>query len=106
MAKEISARPDVIYRPKKEMYPRFGYAIPERQTAYVRSDLPASVRRFVTSHELYHLADSTKGWIWREVKANMHAAARHPFGFTLCLLMSLTPYRLYYYLQRIIGKQF
>ena len=97
--------PEVIYRTKEELYPKFGYALPEKQQAYVRDDLPRCVKKFVISHELYHLADNTRWWVWKEVKANMHGAVRHPFGFVACLLMSLAPYRLRYYLQRIKGKE-
>src|SRR5512147_344825 len=95
---------EVIYQTREDLYPSFGLALPERRQAYVRDDLPGCVERFVISHELYHLWDKGQWWIWREVKATVHAAIRHPIGFTACVLMSLAPYRLWYYLQRIWGR--
>ena len=95
---------EVIYRTKEELYPRFGFALPEKQIAYVRDDLPECVKQFVIGHEVYHLTDHANGWVWREIKANMHSALRHPIGFMLCLQMSLVPYRLRHYWQRITGR--
>jgi hypothetical protein len=94
--------PEIICQTKKELYPRFGYA--SEQVAYVRGDLPNCVRKFVTEHELYHLRDDAKWWVWREIKANIAGALKHPLGFLGCVLMSLAPYRLRYYWKRIISK--
>ena len=92
---------EVILLNKERLHPRFGYAHPSKQMAYVRADLPKCVRAFVTFHELYHLKDKAKWRVWREVKATMYGGLRHPIGFLACLLMSLTPHRLGYYLGRI-----
>ena len=81
--------PEVIYQTREELYPRFGLALPVKNLVYVRDDLPGHVKRFVISHELYHLGDKAQWWIWREVKANAHAAIRRPIGFIACVLMSL-----------------
>jgi hypothetical protein len=97
--------PDVIYQTRDELYPGFGLALPDKQLVYVREDLLEHVKRFVTTNELYHLVDKAQWWIWREVKANMHAAMRHPIGFIACVLMSLAPYRLRYYAQRLRGRE-
>jgi len=96
--------PEIIYQTKKELYPRFGYALPSEQIVYVRGDLPNCVRRFVTEHELYHLRDKSKWWVWREIRANIAGALRHPFGFIVCAMISLAPYRLKYYWKRFIGE--
>ena len=96
--------PEVFYCSKDQLYPRFGYAVPSKQVAYVRDDLPGFVKKFVTAHELYHLGDKTKWWVWREIKANTAGAFKHPLGFAICALMSLAPYRLWYYCKRITGK--
>ena len=96
--------PEVFYCTKDQLYPRFGYAVPSKQVAYVRDDLPGLVKEFVTAHELYHLGDKTKWWVWREIKANTAGAFKHPMGFAICALMSLAPYRLWYYWKRISGK--
>jgi hypothetical protein len=96
--------PEIIYQTKKELHPRFGYALPSEQVAYVRGDLPNCVRKFVTAHELYHLRDKAQWWVWREIKANISGALKHPLGFLGCVLMSLAPYRLRYYWKRIISK--
>jgi len=97
--------PHIIYLPKDELYPRFGCAQPSKQIAYVREDLPGCVKKFVTVHELYHLGDKAQLWIWREIKANIAGAIKHPIGFVVCVLMSLAPYRLKYYWQRIKRNQ-
>ena len=96
--------PEVIYQTREDLYPRFGLALPERQQVYVREDLPEYVKRFVISHELYHLGDRSQWWVWREIKATGHAAMRNPIGFIACVVMSFDPYRLRYYGQRITGR--
>ena len=96
--------PEIIYVSKDQLYPRFGYAEPSKQIAYVREDLPNCVKKFVTAHELYHLRDKAKRWVWREIRANIAGALKHPIGFTVCVLMSLAPYRLWYYWKRITGE--
>jgi hypothetical protein len=48
---------------------RFGLALPDQQQVYVREDLQGCVKRFVISHELFHLRDKTQWWVRREVKA-------------------------------------
>ena len=100
----VHIMPQRVYLPREELYPRYGYAQPSRKIAYIREDLPSSVKKFVTFHELYHLEDKARWWIWREVRANIAGARKHPIGFMACVLMSLAPYRLKYYWQRIIGK--
>ena len=96
--------PQVIYLTKEALYPRFGHALAGQQRVYVREDLPGCVKRFVLSHELYHLEDRAQWWVWREIKASAHAGIRDPVGFFACVLMSLAPYRLRYYGRRIRGK--
>jgi hypothetical protein len=93
----------VIYRTKEELYPRCGLAQCDKQQVYVREDLPGCVERFVISHELYHLENKAQWWVWREIKATARGAMRHPIGFIACVLMSLAPYRMRYYGQRIRG---
>ena len=76
--------PEVIYQTRDDLYPRFGLALPDKQQVYVRGDLPRCVKRFVIRHEVYHLGDKGQWWVLREVKANAHAAIRHPIGFLAC----------------------
>ena len=54
--------PEVIYQTREDLYPRFGFAFPDKQQVYVRDDLPGCVKRFVISHELYHLVDKAQWW--------------------------------------------
>ena len=98
------AMPKVVYCSKDLIYPRFGYADPEKDTVYIREDLPKKVRKFVREHELYHLQDDSKWWVWREIRASAHAAKKQPFGFIGTAFMSLAPYRLKYYWNRITGE--
>ena len=97
--------PEIVHLSKQAIHPRFGYAVPSEQKAFVREDLPRCVREFVTVHELYHLKDRAKWWVWKEVKANMAGALRHPVGFALCVVLSLAPARLHYYCKRAAGKE-
>jgi hypothetical protein len=97
--------PHITDVPREQIYPRFGYAQPATKRAYVREDLPGCVKKFVTVHERYHLEDSAQWWVWRETKANIAGALKHPIGFMVCVLMSLAPYRLKYYWQRIRENQ-
>lgn len=62
---------NVIYVPREEIYPLFGYA--SGHDAVVRDDLSPTIRRFVKAHELYHCRDTASwgGWIGREIRANV-----------------------------------
>jgi len=83
---------------KKKLYPAFGEV--KNNIAYVRNDLPKIVKEFVKEHELYHLKDKSQNWVWREVKANLYAFFKHPLGFIICTIMSLSPARLKFYFER------
>ena len=90
---------------KWTLFPAFGKADPYTQTAYVRNDLPESVQSFVAAHELYHLRDKTKWWLWREIKATLCVDWKHWKGLLLCVTMSLTVERLKFYGTRFkLGK--
>ena len=92
--------PEIIYVKKDDLYPLFGLA--KDGKAYVRDDLPGIVKEFVREHEIYHLNDCrTDAWCWRELRANLYAACKHPLGFLATSIMSIAPYRLAYYWQRI-----
>ena len=58
----------LIQLSKEELDPMFGYAMPSEGVAYIREDLPARVKKFVIAHELYHLKDKARWWVWREIK--------------------------------------
>ena len=88
---------------KKKLYPAFGEA--KNNIAYVRNDLSNSVKKFVKKHELYHLRDESKNWLWREIKANFYGLFKHPIGFIKCVIMSLSPYRLKFYFERFKTKE-
>ncbi|MCP4711106.1 MAG: hypothetical protein GY869_21000 [Planctomycetes bacterium] len=79
----------IIYVSKEKLFPAFGYAWPEKGIAWVRVDLPQSVADFVEVHEKYHLKDKAVWWVWREVKANIAGAVKHPVGFARCVWMSV-----------------
>lgn len=89
-----------MYLPDAAIRPAFGIAEPDTRTIYINTDLPGLIQKFVIAHELYHLGDQKKHWLWREIRANIHGSLLHPFGFCLCVLMSLAPYRLKFYQQR------
>ena len=90
----------VKYVSKEKLQPAFGDIDEKKNIAYVRKDLPLVVKKFVKEHELYHLKDKSKNWIWREIKANIYGLFKRPFGFLLCVIMSLAPYRLRFYFER------
>lgn len=96
---------DIRYVPKKKLYPKFGFNWPDKALVHIREDLPTVVQDFVCAHEVYHLTDKATWWVWREIKANLYAAWRCPLGFIICTLMSLAPYRLKYYWQRILKEK-
>ncbi len=94
----------IVQLSREQLHPRFGYALPSEKIVYVRGDLPRCVYEFVKVHELYHLENQSLWWVLREIKANIAGARKHPLGFVLCMAMSLAPYRLRYYWERISGK--
>jgi len=92
----------VEYIPKEQIAPAFGYAMQKENKAFVREDLPLSIKRFVRSHELYHLQDQPNrgGWIWSEVRANLIPGLRDPIGLIETIIATLTKERLRFYLDR------
>ena len=87
------------------LYPAFGSSNIKKKTIYIRKDLPFIVREFVKEHELYHLKDKSKTILWREIKASVYAGIKHPIGFFLCVIMSLSPSRLRFYYKRFKMKR-
>jgi hypothetical protein len=63
---------------------------------YVRADLSPRVRRFVISHEVYHLQDQQLwlGWLGGELRANFVPGMKDPIGLLLTIRASLTRERL------------
>jgi len=94
----------IIYPTKSRLYPAFGEADTKRNIVYIRKDLPRVVKSFIREHELYHLKDKSKNWIWREIKSNFYGLIKHPLGFIVAVIMSLQPYRIKLYIQRIKEK--
>lgn len=81
----------------------YGLAWPHKRMAYVRADLPWPALKFVLCHEAFHLTDSATWWVWREIKANFHAALCHPWGALVCLAMTIaSPARWKYYAGRVV----
>ncbi len=95
----------VVYVSKKRLSPAFGESDIKKQIAYVRKDLPKSVKKFVEIHEKYHLRDKSKNWIIREIKANFYAGIRKPLGLIITIIMSLSPKRLKLYKERFKEKE-
>lgn len=91
----------IKYVSKNKLYPAFGDSNIKTQTIWIRKDLPNVVKRFVKDHELYHLRDKSQNVFWREVKANVHSAIIHPLGLIVTIILSLQPYRIKFYIQRI-----
>lgn len=69
-----------------ELYPFYGRARPSRQTIWIVRDLPRSMRAYVEAHERYHLRDTAKNPLWREIKAIVAAIPASPVGFLRVLL--------------------
>ncbi len=95
----------IYFVPKEEIAPKLGEAFPNAKIIKIQKGLPEKVEDFVKAHEFYHLKDTTKFWLWREIKANFHAAKKHPGGFIQTILLSLTKERLQYYLDRFKKKR-
>jgi hypothetical protein len=100
--------PRVTYVSRSELFPVFGNAEEVPPIIKIRKDLPKVVQKFVLSHEKYHIKDWQRlagqnkryYWILGEIKANVYGAIKHPFGFLLCVIMSLQPYRIKFYLRK------
>ena len=89
---------EILYVDKMTLYPRFGYY--DQRTISIRSDLPEMVQDFILSHELFHSRDIENRWWLREIKANLHAFRKYPFGGLVTAFLSLSPVRLMYYVKR------
>lgn len=86
----------VMFVRKEKLHPFFGRACgsvadPHQCFAMVREDLHPLVKRFVISHELYHLVDTHTWWgnRGREIRANFVPAFCDPIGFAACVLATL-----------------
>jgi len=72
---------------------------------YIRADLPFAIKEYVFAHEDFHTVDKSTNVLWREIKANAYALWRHPWGFVLTCLYSLSWERLAYYWERMREKK-
>lgn len=88
----------ITYVPRQSIYPAFGMYYYRSDIAKIRDDLPKSAEAFVIEHERGHSVG--KG----EIMATLSAIPKHPIGFIIIAFMSLAPYRIKYYWQRITGK--
>ena len=94
----------IEYKIKRDLYPSFAKAYSFEKRIEVRKDLPKCIINFLIEHERYHLTDTTKFWLWRELKANLFGAKKHWIGFLATCIFSLAPYRIKFYIQRFISK--
>lgn len=78
--------------PAGKLYPFLGYANPDGLIE-VADCLDNEEQQFVVEHEKYHLSDTAEWWVWREIRANVVAAYRYPFGFIKVLWRTLRDYR-------------
>ena len=95
----------ITYVDRDMICPSFGKAYFSTKEIFIRNDLPPSVTIFVKEHEMFHLRDNMGWWLWMEIKANLYAALVHPIGFVMCCVMSISPYRLNFYLNRFIKSR-
>jgi hypothetical protein len=105
--------PTITYVSEKELgEPLFGICY-DSGLIKINSELPKVVQEFVLEHELYHFNDM-KNWagktgmanfLRKEFLANFSAALKHPNGFILTMLLSLSPRRLSFYWKRFKNKQ-
>jgi len=98
IAEQRVTEKDIKEVPKNEIAPQFG-----NDSGVVRNDLPLPIKNFVKIHEAYHLNDKKYGAWWkREIRANWHAAKKHPWGFIRTVFASLfSKERLKLYADRI-----
>ncbi len=90
----------IIYVDKSELKEgQFGVCLKD-DTIKIREDLPNCVKDFLIVHETYHISDKATNWIIRELKANWIGFKKHPIGFLVTMIMSLSLCRWKYYWQR------
>lgn len=103
---EVAGRTiQVLYVPKESLAPAFGTSFLDY--VKIRSDLSPRVKRFVRSHELYHVKDRSNagGWMGREIRANLIPGLTDPVGLLATIKASLSPERLKFYWQRLMRGQ-
>ncbi len=76
---------------KPWLQPRYGRARKPVQemgsgTIEIREDLPPHVQAYIFAHELYHLRDDSKHWLWREIKATVAGVVWPIMGLARVLL--------------------
>jgi len=84
--------PIVKIVPHKKLWPYLGYCH-KNGTIEISDALDSDEQNFVLDHELYHLDDKTKWWVWREVRANVYAARREPMGFLKVVWRTINDYK-------------
>lgn len=99
--------PTILYIDAEQMLrwtgqPYFGITYHAERVIAVRSDLPAVVQKSVLGHERWHFENGNKkGWWASEAPAWWAGFKAHWLGFLLGILMSLTPSRIWLYIQRV-----
>jgi hypothetical protein len=86
----------VNYMSAEVMERAHSFGCAHKGEVYVRSDLLPKVKRFVISHEMYHLQDRRVwlGWLGGELRANFVPGMKDPVGLLLTIKASLTRERL------------
>jgi hypothetical protein len=97
---------EITYVPKEKICPAFGYCYADGRIE-IRDDLPECVKGFVLDHEELHRDDKVnqEAFIAGELESNWGGFIRHPLGAIVTMFMSLAPYRLKYYWQRLKDKK-
>ena len=94
----MKKRPLIQYVSKDKIAPSFGKYWHKTALIEIRRDLPVAARHCILEHELAH----HRGW--GEIGANAISAWKHPWGFIVTAVMSLSPTRLAFYWRRITGR--
>jgi hypothetical protein len=95
----------ITYVPRSSIYPSFGLCFPDG-TIRIREDLPQCVKDFLLDHEFEHRDDlPAQGFAAKELESTWEGFRKHPIGAIVTAIMSLSPYRLRYYVKRFKEKK-
>lgn len=96
----------VFFVERSKLAPCFGKAY-SIGYALVREDLSPAIKRFVISHELYHLGDTHTWWgvFGRELRANLIPGFKDPIGLFATVWATISSReRMELYLDRVKKK--
>jgi len=90
------------YVTKKEIYPLFSNSDVKKKIIFIRKDLSKISKEFLEVYELNYMKSKYKHWFCKLITSGIKSFFKKPLGAIWTLILSLHPYRIKFYIQKVI----